>query len=332
MDIKSNYMGLALSSPIVVSASPISEKVENIKKCEDAGAGAIVLYSLFEEQLEHEQYSLHYHTTVGTYSFAESLTYFPDWDEYRLEPDKYLELIRKAKEAVKMPVIASLNGKTIGGWTEFAKKMQDAGADAIELNVYFTPTDINKTGLDIENTYIDILKAVKSYVSIPVAIKISPYFSNIANMANRLDEAGANALVLFNRFYQPDINLEELEVVPNLVLSNSSDIRLPLRWIAILYKQLKADLAATSGIHTGEDAAKILLSGAKAIQICSSLLKNGINHIKDVENGLTRFMEEKEYESVAQMQGVMSHFNMKTKDASPYERAQYMKTLTNYKF
>ncbi len=332
MDIKSNYMGLALSSPIVVSASPISEKVENIKKCEDAGAGAIVLYSLFEEQLEHEQYSLHYHTTVGTYSFAESLTYFPDWDEYRLEPDKYLELIRKAKEAVKMPVIASLNGKTIGGWTEFAKKMQDAGADAIELNVYFTPTDINKTGLDIENTYIDILKAVKSYVSIPVAIKISPYFSNIANMANRLDEAGANALVLFNRFYQPDINLEELEVVPNLVLSNSSDIRLSLRWIAILYKQLKADLAATSGIHTGEDAAKILLSGAKAIQICSSLLKNGINHIKDVENGLTRFMEEKEYESVAQMQGVMSHFNMKTKDASPYERAQYMKTLTNYKF
>lgn len=332
MDLKTKYMGLSLNSPLVVSASPISEKLENIKKCEDSGAGAIVLYSLFEEQLEHEQYSLHYHTTAGTYGSAEALSYFPDWDEYRLEPDKYLELIRKAKEAVSMPIIASLNGKTIGGWTEFAKKMQDAGADALELNIYFTPTDLNKTGAEIEATYLEIMKSVRSQVSIPVALKLSPYFSNIANVAKQLDEAGANALVLFNRYYQPDIDLDNMEVTPNLLLSHSSSMRMPMRWIAILYKQLKADLAATSGIHSGKDAAKVILTGAKAVQMCSALLKNGIGYIREIESGLKNFMEEKEYASIEQMTGVMSHFNLKTKDASPYERAQYMKTLTNYKF
>ncbi len=332
MDLKTNYLGLTLNSPLVVSACPISEKVDRIKKCEDAGAGAIVLYSLFEEQLESEQYSLHYHTTEGTYQFAESLTYFPQWDEYRLEPDKYLELIKNAKETVDMPVIASLNGKTTGGWTEFAKKMEQAGADAIELNIYFTPTDFNQSGADIEKLYLDILKSVKSNVKVPVALKLSPFFSNMAYMAKQFDEAGVDALVLFNRFYQPDIDLEELEVKPNLYLSHSSSNRVPMRWIAILYQNIKADLAATTGIHTGEDAAKVILTGAKAAMLCSALIKNGIDHIKVIEDGLRKYMEYKEYASVKEMTGVMSHHNLKTKDTSPYERAQYMKILTDYKF
>jgi dihydroorotate dehydrogenase (fumarate) len=329
MDLKTKYMGLTLRSPLVVSASPLSEYIQNIKMMEEAGAGAVVLYSLFEEQIRLEQHELHFHTTHGTESYAESLSYFPDMDEYKMGPEEYLNHIRKAKETVKIPIIASLNGSTIGGWTEYAKEMEKAGADAIELNVYYIPTDMELSGANVEQTYIDILRSVKSSVDIPVAIKLSPYFSNMANMARRLDDAGANALVLFNRFYQPDVDLEEFEVVPNVQLSTSTAQRLPMRWIAILKDRIAADLAATSGVHTGLDAVKMLLVGANVVMMCSALLKHGIFHIQNVEKHLIEWMEKNGYESVEEMIGIMSQ--QKTPDPGTFERAQYMKALTYYK-
>lgn len=330
MDLKTEYLGLKLRSPLVAAASPISEKIENIKKLEDAGASAVVLYSLFEEQLRAEQHELFYHTTAGTNSFAEALSYFPEPDDYRLGPEGYLEHIRKAKDAVKIPVIASLNGASTGGWTDYANKMQQAGADAIELNIYNIPSAMNVSGADIEKSYIDILKAVKSVVTIPVSIKLSPYFSNMANMARTLDDAGANALVLFNRFYQPDIDLEKLEVKPEVNLSNSEEIKLPLRWIGMLKGRIVADLAATSGIHTAADAAKLLLVGANITMLGSVLLKNGVGYVQDIEKDLAAWMEKNEYKSVKQMQGSMSQ--LRTADPSAFERANYMKALTKYSF
>ena len=329
MDLKTKYMGLTLRSPLVVSASPLSEYIQNIKMMEEAGAGAVVLYSLFEEQIRLEQHELHFRTTQGTESYAESLSYFPDMDEYKMGPEEYLNHIRKAKETVKIPIIASLNGSTIGGWTEYAKEMEKAGADAIELNVYYIPTDMELSGANVEQTYIDILRSVKSSVDIPVAIKLSPYFSNMANMARRLDDAGANALVLFNRFYQPDVDLEEFEVVPNVQLSTSSAQRLPMRWIAILKDRIAADLAATSGVHTGLDAVKMLLVGANVVMMCSALLKHGIFHLQNVEKHLIEWMEKNGYETVEEMIGIMSQ--QKTPDPGTFERAQYMKALTYYK-
>jgi len=330
MDLKTKYLGMTLRSPLVVAASPITEDPANIKKLEDAGAAAIVLHSLFEEQIRHEQKEFHYHTTAGTYSFAESLTFFPDFDSYRLVPDAYLEHIRKAKAAVQIPIIASLNGSTPGGWTGYAKKMEEAGADALELNVYFIPTDFDMTGEEVEKSYIDILKSVKSAVKIPVAMKIGPFFSNMANMAKKFDEAGADALVLFNRFYQPDIDLEELNVNPHIQLSSSFDARLPLTWIGILKNRIKADLAATRGVHHGTDAIKLLMAGANVTQLCSVLLKNGPGYIATIEKEMIDWMTEKEYVSVEQMQGSLSHSKMK--DPSGFERALYMRGLTNYKF
>lgn len=329
MDLKTKYLGMTLRSPIVVSASPLTEYIQNIKMMEDAGAGAVVLHSLFEEQIRLEQQELHYHTTHGTESFAESLSYFPEPEDYKLGPEEYLEQIRKAKEAVNIPIIASLNGSTIGGWTEYAKEMEQAGADAIELNVYYIPTDMTLSGANVEQTYIDILRSVKSAIDVPVAIKLSPFFSNMANMARRLDDAGANALVLFNRFYQPDIDLEEFEVKPNVILSTSHAMRLPMRWIAILKDKIAADLAATSGIHTGIDIVKMLLVGSNVTMVCSALLKHGIFHIRNMENHLVEWMEQNEYESVEEMIGAMSQ--QKTMDPSAFERAQYMKALTYYK-
>ena len=273
MNLKTTYLGLELRSPLVVSASPISEDVANIKKMEDAGAAAVVLHSLFEEQIRHEQRELDYHTTAGTYSSAEAMTFFPEWDEYRLAPEAYLEHIRKAKEAVDIPIIASLNGTTPGGWTGYAKKMEEAGADAIELNIYSIPTDADATGEQIENAYIDILKSVKATVQIPVAMKIGPFFTNMTNMAKRLDTAGADALVLFNRFYQPDVDLEELEIRPSIQLSSSFASRLPLIWTGILKGKIKADIAATRGIHTGLDAIKLIMVGANVTQVCSAIMK-----------------------------------------------------------
>jgi dihydroorotate dehydrogenase (fumarate) len=328
MDLRTKYMGMTLKSPLVVAASPLSKTLDGIKKIEDAGASAFVMYSLFEEQIEFEQKELLFHTTEGTEAFAEATSYFPNFDEFNLGPQEYLNHIRKAKESVGIPVIASLNGKTTGGWTDYAKQMQEAGADGIELNIYNIPTNMNMTGAEIENNYIEILKAVKSAVSIPVALKLSPFFSNFANMAKRFDDAGADALVLFNRFYQPDINLDELEVQPHIILSNPTDLRLPMRWIAILKGKITADIAATRGIHYGEDVIKMLLVGANVTMLCSALLRYGIDHIKDVEEEVIEWMEEREYESVMQLQGSMSQMNVT--DPSSFERAQYMRALNNY--
>ncbi|PJF30346.1 MAG: dihydroorotate dehydrogenase [Candidatus Thermofonsia Clade 1 bacterium] len=329
MNLESLYMGLRLKSPLIASASPLSDKLDNIKRMEDAGAGAVVLYSLFEEQIRREREALHYYLLHGTESYAEALTYFPEPVTYHASPDQYLELIRKARETVDIPIIASLNGTTLGGWTRFAQNMAQAGAHALELNVYYIPTDPYLSGNAVEQTYLDILAAVKSVVSVPVAMKLSPYFSNMAYMARRLDEVGANALVLFNRFYQPDINIETLEVTPNVVLSSSADLRLPLTWIGILYGRVQASLALTSGVHTGEDAVKAILAGASAVCMTSALLRNGIDHIRTVESGLRAWMTQHEYESVQQMRGAVSQ--MHAEDPSAFERVQYMRALSEYK-
>jgi dihydroorotate dehydrogenase (fumarate) len=328
MDLSTKYLGMTLRSPLVASASPLSEDINSIKKLEAAGIGAVVLYSVFEEQIRLEQEEYNFHTTQGTEAFAESLSYFPEIEEYKLGPELYLEHIQKAKAAVNVPIIASLNGSSLGGWTEYAREFENAGADAIELNIYYIPTDSNMTGGEVEQQYIDILKAVKGAVKIPVALKLSPYFSNFSNMAKRLDEAGADSLVLFNRFYQPDIDLDEFEVTPNLLLSQSSAMRLPMRWIAILKDNIKADLAATSGIHTGTDVIKMLMVGANATMLCSSLLKHGINHVKNIEDHMKQWMREHDYKSVSEMQGSMSQ--QKTGNPSSFERAQYMKPITKY--
>jgi dihydroorotate dehydrogenase (fumarate) len=328
MDLRTKYMGMTLKSPLVVSASPLSKTLDGIKKIEDAGAAAFVMYSLFEEQIELEQKELFSTTTMGSESFAESLSYFPDVAEYNLGPDEYLEHIRKAKESVNIPVIASLNGKTTGGWTRYAKLMEEAGADAIELNIYNIPTLTELKGEDLERNYIEIVKSVKDNVSIPVAVKLSPFFTNFANFAKKLDEIGTDALVLFNRFYQPDINLDELEVEPHIVLSNPTEMRLPMRWIAILKGRIFADLAATSGIHYGEDVIKMLLVGANVTMLCSSLLRYGVEHLKDIQEEMVEWLEEREYESVMQLQGSMSQLNVA--DPSSFERAQYMKAINNY--
>lgn len=328
IDLSTNYLGMTLRTPLVASASPLSDSIDNIKKMEDAGASAVVMYSLFEEQLKMEQEELHHHMTYKTESFPEALTYFPEPDEYRVGPEGYLNKIAKAKEAVDIPIIASLNGSSPGGWISFAKDMQDAGADALELNVYYIPTGFDQSGTDVEKSYIEIVETVKYAVTIPVAVKLSPYFSNMANMAKQLDQAGADALVLFNRFYQPDIDLDELEVKTNVLLSTAQDLRLPMRWIAILYGNIDADLAATSGIHKPEDALKMLMVGANVTMMTSAILRHGIDHFKTMEQGILQWMTENEYESVKQMQGSMSQ--KKSGHASEFERAQYMRALSSY--
>jgi len=316
---------LILKSPLVVSASPLSRDLDSICRLEEAGASAIVLYSLFEEQLRQEEADLDYHLNAGTESFAESLTYFPQPSEFQTGPEGYLEHIRKAKSSVRIPIIASLNGSTLGGWTKFAGEIERAGADAIECNIYSIPTDPNVTAEQIENTYLNIVRAVKSAVTIPVAVKLSPFFSNMANMAHRLDHAGADGLVLFNRFYQPDIDLEELEIRPNVLLSSQQSMRLPLTWIGILYGRLKASLAATSGVHDAEDVVKLLMVGANVTMLCSALMRNGINHLRHVERELRDWMEAHEYESVLQMQGSMSQ--LRSPDPAAFERSQYMRAV-----
>jgi dihydroorotate dehydrogenase (fumarate) len=328
MDLTANYLGLKLRSPLVVSASPLSEDVDNIKRMEDAGAAAVVLYSLFEEQLRQDRLELHQNLQQGTESFAEALTYFPDAGEYRLGPEEYLKHIAAAKKATRIPIIASLNGSSAGGWTDYAKQIQQAGADALELNIYYIPTDMNLTGTEVEMTYLDILKSVKSNVTIPVAVKLSPFFSNFANMAKRLDQAGANGLVLFNRFYQPDIELETLEVKPNILLSTPMAMRLPLRWIALLHGRVNASLAATSGIHRASDALKMLMAGADVTMLCSTLLRHGIPQIAAIERDLIAWLTEHEYESVSQLKGSLSQKNCP--EPAAFERAQYMKAITGY--
>lgn len=328
MDLSTTYLGMNLRTPLVPSASPLSETIDNIKQMEDAGASAVVLYSLFEEQLRMEAQELDYYTTRGTESFAEALSYFPEPDEYKLGPEEYLEHIRKAKDAVDIPIIASLNGSTRGGWTEFARRIEQAGANALELNIYYIPADIDLSGQEVENTYLDIVRSVKDVVSIPIAVKLSPFFSNLAHMATQLVDVGTEGLVLFNRFYQPDIDLERLEVHPHLLLSTPHALRLPLRWIAILYSHVKANFAATSGVHSAQDVIKTLMVGADVSMLCSALLRNGIGHIRRIEQDMIEWMKEHEYESVRQMQGSMSQSH--TENPGTYERAQYMKALTFY--
>jgi dihydroorotate dehydrogenase (fumarate) len=328
MDITTTYLGLKLRSPLVASASPYAKELDKVKQMADAGASAIVLNSMYEEEIRLEREALLHHLEFGTEAYAEALSYFPEPEVFYAKTDDYLQHITKTQEAVDIPIIASLNGSSLGGWTSFAKQMQDAGANAIELNIYNIPTDINQSGAEVEQLYIDIIKTVKESISIPIAVKLSPYFSNMANMAKRLTEAGADGLVLFNRFYQPDIDLETLEPTPNIVLSTQFALRLPLRWIAILYGQVKTDFAATSGIHEAEDAIKVLLAGANVACMTSAILKQGVDHFRTVENGLIRWMEAHEYESVEQMRGSVSQIH--SPDPSAFERAQYMRGLRTY--
>ncbi len=327
MDLSTTYLGLKLRTPLVASASPLWEEIDNIKKAEDAGASAIVLYSLFEEQLRQEQEELHHHLTYGTESFAEALSYFPDPDEYHIGPEGYLDLIKRAKETVDIPIIASLNGMTPGGWTDFASMMEQAGADAIELNIYYIPTDFNQSADEVEQTYVDIVKAVKGAVQVPVAVKLSPFFSSMGHMATQLADAGADGLVLFNRFYQPDIDLEALEVRTNVLLSTAQALRLPMRWIAMLYDNIDVDLAATSGVHQAEDALKLLMVGANVTMMTSALLRHGLDHIRTVEAGMVQWLQEHEYESVQQMRGSMSY--KKSGTPANFERAQYTRAISS---
>jgi len=328
MDLTTRYLGLNLRTPLVPSASPLSDDVDNIKRMEDAGASAVVLHSLFEEQVRGEQEAVQYHMMYGTDSFPESLTFFPKPAEFITGPEEYLSQIRRAKESVRIPIIASLNGMAIGAWIDYAKKIQQAGADAVELNLYSVSTEMDRTSAEIEQGYIDIVKAVKSVVNIPVAVKLSPYFSNMANMAKRLDRVGVNALVLFNRFYQPDINLDSLEVQTNIILSTPHEMRLPLRWIAILYGRIKANLAATSGIHGASDVLKMLMAGADVTMLCSTLMKNGIEMIGRIETEMSDWLAEHDYQSVSQLQGSMSQ--KYCADPSAFERAHYMRAIMSY--
>lgn len=328
MDITTQYMGLKLRSPIVPSASPLSKNLDSIRRLEDAGAPAITMYSLFEEQITLESQQLDHFLSYGAESFAEAVSYFPDMQSYNVGPEEYLNLISNAKQATSIPIIGSLNGVSAGGWTSYAQKIEQAGADALELNIYYIAANPDVTGAEVEQMYVDVLREVKQCVQIPVAIKIGPAFSSIPNIARRLSDAGANALVLFNRFYQPDLDLDNLEVVPDLVLSNSYELRLPLRWTAILYGRVGADLAITGGVHTYQDVLKSIMAGASIVEIASEFLANGIGRLKEIETEMVRWMEELEYTSVQQMKGSMSQKNVK--EPAAYERANYMKALGSW--
>ncbi len=328
MDLSTTYMGFKLKNPLVPSASPLSASVDKAKQLEDAGASAIVMYSLFEEQITHESEELDTFLTQGTESFAEAMGYFPEPEKFHnVEAEDYLEQVAKLKEALDIPVIGSLNGVSAGGWMKYAKKIQEAGADGLELNIFYIPTDPAMSAATVEAMYIENLKTVKQHVSIPVAVKMGPFFSAIANIAKQMDDAGADALVLFNRLYQPDIDLEELEVTNVLEHSTSYELRLPLRWLAILYGRINASLAASRGIHSAEDVLKAVMAGADVTQMASVLLQNGPSYLGTILQDLQRWMEEHEYESIEQMKGSMSYKSIAQPAA--YTRANYMKTLQN---
>jgi len=328
IDLTTTYLGLTLKNPLVVSASPLCEHLENIRRMEDAGASAVVLHSLFEEQINLESHDLDRYLAHGTESFAEALTYFPDMTDYNLGPDGYLEHLRRAKAAVGIPIIGSLNGVSTGGWIRYARLMEMAGADALELNVYYIPTDPEMTGVQVEQMYRDLVRDVKASVKIPVAVKLGPYFSAMANLARRLDEGGADGLVLFNRFYQPDFKLSILEAVPRLTLSSSDELLLRLHWVAILFGHLRADLAVTGGVHTAEDVIKAMMAGAKVTMMASALLIHGLEHLTRVRADIVSWMEEHEYASIRQMQGSMSHRSVA--EPAALERANYMRVLRSY--
>ncbi len=328
VDLRTRYLGLELKHPVVASASPLTGSVDSLKRLQDAGVAAVVLPSLFEEQIEHDEMATHNLMMYGAELSPEAQGFFPEMPQYSTGPEKYLQLITDAKKALSVPVIASLNGYTPGGWTGIARQFQDAGADAIELNVYFLAASIDDTSADVENRYVDLVESVTRQVSVPVAVKVAPYFSAMANMAARLRNAGASGLVLFNRFMQPDILLEELEVAPHLVLSTSDELRLALRWIAILRGRIDASLAATGGAHTPDDVLKLLLAGADCVMLASSLLSKGPRHVDTLVRGVHAWMAEREYTSVEQMKGSLSQQSCPDPDA--FERANYMKALKSY--
>lgn len=330
MNLETRYLGLTLKNPLVPSASPLSKDAATVKKLEDAGASAVVMYSLFEEQITSESQALDHFLNVSADSYAEALSYFPEPEEYNnLKAEEYLDEIRQLKESVDIPVIASLNGVSQGGWMEYAKKMEQAGADALELNIYYIAADPDKTSEDVEQMYINDLVTVKESVSIPVSIKLGPYFSAFANMARRLEQAGADGLVLFNRFYQPDIDLELKEVSPSLELSNSFEKRLPLRWIAMLRPWVKASLAATTGIHSAQDVVKMILVGADVTMMTSVLLREGPDKLAAIERELRQWMDENEYESIEEMKGAMSSASVA--ESAAFERANYIRILQSYR-
>ena len=328
-ELSTTYLGLELKNPIVASASPLSKKLETAKRLEEAGASAIVMYSLFEEQIIHESLELDHYLTRGTNSFAEAQTYLPDIGTYNMGPDKYLEHISALKAAVGIPVIASLNGVSKGGWVRYARLMQEAGADALELNMYYLSTDPELTGLELEDNYVDLVAEVNSSIDIPLAVKLSPFVTSLPNFARRLVAAGADGLVLFNRFYQPDFDLEELEVVRTLELSDSRDLLLPLRWISILHGKVDADLALTSGVHTVEDVLKSMMAGAKVTMLASELLQNGLERISILLYDLQVWMQEHEYKSIKQMQGSMSQGSVA--EPAAFERSNYIRILNEYR-
>ncbi len=329
VDLSTTYLGLELRSPLVVgAAAPLSENLDNIKRIEDTGAAAVVLHSLFEEQLLQERFALYHHLTHATESHPEATSYFPEQEIFHVGSEAYLNHIRCAKEMVDIPIIASLNSSTVGSWSDYAHKVEQAGADALELNIYYVPTDLLMTGEQLEQSYINIVRNVTSSVNLPVAVKLSPFFSNMANMAKRLKDVGASGLVLFNRFYQPDIDLETLEVEPNLLLSTSREIRLPMRWIAILYGTIPVDFAASSGIRTAHDVIKMMMVGANVTMLVSVLLSHGIEQLQKIEKDIVEWLEVKEYDSIAQLRGSMSQVNCP--EPGVFERVQYLKALQTY--
>jgi len=325
VDLTTKYMGLSLKNPLVPSASPLSRELDKIKSLEDASAAAVTLYSLFEEQIEHEAEFLDTAIEGSKYIYAESLDFFPPLENYRRDEDAYLELIRKAKASIDIPLIASLNGFSLGGWTRYARLIEEAGADALELNIYYLPTSVQVTGSGVESLHLAILREVKQQVSIPVAVKLSPFFSALPSIAQQLTEGGADGLVLFNRFYQPDLDIEALEATRRLTLSTSEEMRLPLRWIAILYGQVDASLALTTGVHTSEDIIKALMAGADIANVCSVLLQEGLEKITNLLEGVVAWMEAHEYDSVSQMKGSLSHKH--TSDPAAFERANYVQLI-----
>jgi dihydroorotate dehydrogenase (fumarate) len=328
-DFSTTYLGLNLKNPLVASASPLSKKLDKARRLEEAGVSAIVMYSLFEEQIIHESLELDHFLTRGTDSFAEAMSYLPDGGMYSVGPEKYLNQVAGLKKALSIPIIGSLNGVSKGGWTRYAKQIQDAGADALELNLYFIPTDINLTAQELENAQVDLVAEVKSAISIPLAVKLSPFVTALPNFAHRIVEAGANGLVLFNRFYQPDFDLDELEIVHSLDLSTSAELRLPLRWISILHGKINADFALTSGVHTANDVLKSMMAGAKVSMMASNLLHNGEQVIPSMLTELEAWMKEREYVSIKQMQGSMSQKSVK--EPAAFERANYMKVLGSWR-
>ena len=329
MDLTTSYMGLALKNPFVASASPLSENVDMIRRLEDHGASAVVLFSLFEEQIRHDRDAMEHFMGLGTESFGEALSYFPEVEDYDVGPSQYLELIRRASAAVDVPIIASLNGVTERGWVDFAKDMQAAGAKGIELNVYYIPTEMYRTGTQVEQQYLDVLRAVKKAVTIPVAVKIGPYFSSFAHMAGQLDAAGANALVLFNRFYQPDFDIETRSIVPSLALSKPEELRLPLLWIALLHGRITASLAATTGVHSSVEAIKYLMAGADVVMSTSALLQQGPPFLSRLVADVSGWMLKKGYTSVTQLRGSMSQQSVP--DSTAFVRGNYIRVLESYK-